>query len=424
MKQERTTTEETPKNLRLRGRVYHVEAMIDGEDIRVTTKCTDLREAIKVRDKIIARKMAEATERRAEGPPRDTDFDDAASIYFKDNKDALRAQDEAERVIARVIELIGPHTMCSQITAGVLFRIRAYLLSLPPNENKRGQPRKNEVGLAPKTINKYLEMIIRILNHLEAALPTELPHKPDPARDDIYLPTTGRGRYLSEIDEHLLLEECDQDTRDCIEFDLETGLRAAELVGATWEMVDVIEESITVPIKARGLDPVYHTVFLSPKALAILDRRRGRSQHENIFTFEAGLTYWKDGELIRKGTHIAATYSLLQRKYQDAVDDAGLSDLILHDLRRTAARRIFFEGGIELAQAFLGHRDRQTTEDYLCLTPADTKAAIRHRAKQQEERMALVKSAARRKPTGDPRVARIRAELDRRARQAKDRRVS
>lgn len=425
MKKDGKITQEMMKNLRLRGRFWHVEIMVDGEPLRRTTKHTRLEDAIRVKEAIKLRMLEQAAARREEGPPVDTDFDDAASIYWNDMKDTLRADDEAERVLAEAVTLVGPGTMCSDVTAGLMYRIRTRLINKPQLEKKRGRPRRDPNGkLAPKTVNKCLEMILRVINHAESALPATFPHKPDPEKDKIFLDTTGRGRYLTEIDEHLLLEQCDQDTRDLIEFDLETGLRAGELVGATWDMLDVVEESITVPVKAKGLDPQYHTVYLSEQALAILDSRRGRSQAEHIFTFEAGLTYWRRGDLVAKGTLIAATYTQLQRRFQNAVEAAGLSDFVLHDLRRTAARRIFFEAGIEMAQAFLGHKDRKTTEDYLSLTAEDVKAAIRHRTVQQKERHALVKAAAADKavPIGDKRVARIRAEFDRRARLAEARR--
>lgn len=424
MKDEKIT-KEMMRNLRLRGRFWHVEIRVDGEPLRETTKCTRLEDAIRVKEKIRQRMLDDAAARRAEGPPVDTDFDDAASMYWNDMKDTLRAEDDADRVLAEAVKMVGPATMCSAITAGFMYKIRSCLIKKPPLEKKRGRPRNDPDGLAPKTVNKVLEMIMRVLNHVESALPTTFPHKPDPAEDAIYLETSNRGRYFNEIDEHLLLERCDQDTRDLIEFDLETGLRASELVGLIWEMLDNVEESITVPVKAKGLDPRYHTVYLSEKALEILDRRRRRSQHAHVFTFEAGLTYWRNGELVRKGSPIAATYNLLQRRFQAAVEAAGLSDFILHDLRRTAARRIFFSDGIEMAQAFLGHTDGKTTEDYLSLTAEDAKAAIRHRAAQQEKRHALVKAAAGRKaiPGEDKRVGRIRAELARRARVAETRRA-
>jgi len=421
-------------NVTLRGRFYHAEIMVDGKRRRYSTKCTNKADAMRSAQAEKRRMLDAAAARREEGDE-DTNFDDAANEYWKANRLLLRdsgersSKAETRRVLRRTVRAVDPATMCSSMDMGFFIDLRTKLMEEPPPPpGKRGRRRKRAQGLMPKTVNNILEMGLRVLNFAETKLGMKFPNKPLPsATDSLFLPVEGRGIYLKDSDEEMLKRSCEQDLKDAIEFDLETGLRASELVGVRWDQIDVIEESMTVPVKAKGLDARLHTVFLTPKALEILDRRRGLHD-EYVFTVRAPTARWRDGVFIEAGTHIRMTYVMLERRFAHAVTSSGLSDLVLHDLRRTAARRIWWDEGLEVAQAFLGHRDRSTTLEYLALEEADLKAATRHRAKQQERRraeIAMAVAAGRKIPDfDDKRIARIRAELGRRERTAKVRRAA
>ncbi|UGX89926.1 hypothetical protein G6321_00003260 (plasmid) [Bradyrhizobium barranii subsp. barranii] len=104
---------------------------------------------------------------------------------------------------------------------------------------------------------------------------------------------------------------------------------------------------------------------------------------------------------------------------------AGIEDFGFHDLRRTAARRLWLDVNLEIAAAFLDHKDTKTTLRNLGLTEADNKAAQRHRAIREARRRAEVDKAIRSGlPTpefGDKRIARSHTRnRDQRVRMARD----
>lgn len=243
-----------------------------------------------------------------------------------------------------------------------------------------------------------------------------LPDRPLPPHD-LFLDETPRSRYLREgPEQERLLEHCGQDLADVIEFDIETGLRWNELAGLTWDDVDPLEESIRAYVKGKGHDPIPHTVFLSERALLILDRRRERAaQSEFVFTTTAEINY-AHGELdVEKGAQVPWTYNRMHRQFSVALEDSKIADFGFHDLRRTAARRLWWDSNLEIAQAFLGHKDPKTTLKYLGITKEDEKAAQHVRARKQRERRELVEAAIRKGlPTpeiiDDKRVERIRAQ--------------
>ena len=413
MKQEKRV-----ENVTLKGRIWHAEIMVNGKRERFSTKKTNKADAMRVA-RVRKREMLDDAAAAIEKGDSDTDFDDAASILWNAIKDKIRTKSETERVIKRAVELVGPRTMCGDIDTAFMWKVRSALLVAPPLVSKKGRPRTRLKGYMPKTVNKYTEITLRILTTAEKALNTTFPNKP--AAEDVLLPVRGRSRYLKDTEEYLLAQKSDPDLLDLWKFDLETGLRANELIGLKWDETDSIEESLTVLVKSTGLHPRSHTVFLSDEALEILDRRRRLGQQEHVFTFPAQRTYRDaDGFLIEAGTRIPAKYDNVQKRLAQAVKDAGLSNTILHDMRRTAARRIWWEAGLEVAAAFLGHTDVATTLAYLGLTESDTKAAIVHRSKRQRQRRAEVEMAASAGKNvvslgdkfADKRIERILAELE------------
>jgi integrase len=70
----------------------------------------------------------------------------------------------------------------------------------------------------------------------------------------------------------------------------------------------------------------------------------------------------------------------------EARTKAGITDLIIHDFRRTAARRIYFAKDLYAAQVFLGHRDLKTNQDYIGLGQKDLGPVINRRSQRAGRR--------------------------------------
>ncbi|MET4476743.1 tyrosine-type recombinase/integrase [Bradyrhizobium sp. F1.13.3] len=410
--------------------------------MRGSTKCVDIAEAAILVQRIKTRMLREAAERREAGAPVDATFDAIADACWQAIKSTLRTSGERpsmrarRREFLRVVLAFGPETMGSRMDYRKFVEVRDRLLTEPAPARKRGRPRKSGgKGMMPKSINNLLRVACRILTFGATRMGLSLPDRPLPPYTDLLLVVTPRSRYLREgSEQQRLLALLDPDLADVIRFALETGLRWNELAGLAWDDVDVVEESVTVYLKGKGHDPIPHTTFLSETALQILDRRRAKAQSQYVFTTKAEAETRCDDIVYPAGVEVPWTYNRMHRQLAPALREAGIEDFGFHDLRRTAARRLWLDSNIEVAAAFLGHRDTKTTLAYLGLTPSDVHAAQRQRALQQARRQAEIRKAideGRPVPElEDKRIARIKAQFvhdeklaeARKARRAQERR--
>jgi len=413
----------TAMNVALKGRYYHMDIMVDGERYRKSTKCTDLAEACRMAQAKKEKMLKAAAARRDAGVPVDAPLDTIAHACWKSLKPTLRTTGERSsmrarrREFRRVVTAFGPGLMASQMDYDKFIEVRDRLLEEPAPASKRGRPRKNKKGnMSPKSVNNLLKIALRLLNFGATRMGLALPNRPLPPYQDLLLAETQRSRYLREgPEQQRLLARCDDDLADLVLFALETGMRWNEIASLDWDFVDPVEESICVHVKGRGHDPIPHTIFLSKAALEVLDRRRARAQSEFVFTTKAENDCRFDEIFYPKGSEVPFTYNRMRRRFSVALHLAGIEDFTFHDLRRTAARRLWLDSNIEIASAFLGHKDTRTTLRYLGLTEADVKAAQRHRAAQQDRRRAEIRKAL---DAGlpapefdDERVRRIRAQF-------------
>jgi integrase len=72
---------------------------------------------------------------------------------------------------------------------------------------------------------------------------------------------------------------------------------------------------------------------------------------------------------------------------KEAFETADIKKFIVHDLRRTAARREYLRKDICAAMVFLGHLNIDTTADYIGLGPKEL-AEARRRAYEAAARTA------------------------------------
>lgn len=70
----------------------------------------------------------------------------------------------------------------------------------------------------------------------------------------------------------------------------------------------------------------------------------------------------------------------LRRRYQEALDRAGLRRLRFHDLRHTFGTRVIGVADIRRVQEWMGHADIKTTMRYLHYAPRKDDAALVARA--------------------------------------------
>lgn len=157
------------------------------------------------------------------------------------------------------------------------------------------------------------------------------------------LPTSKRGRLLSDVEIDAIVAQAGERLAVAVELAYSTGLRIGDLCRLRW--ADVADGLQTAKTGAR------QAWTMTEGLRGLLDRARalqGRVASLYVLCDRQGRP-WKP-DTLRDG-------------WNRACKRAGVADAHFHDLRAAGATALDASGGD--AQRFLGHRQRQTTEVYL-----------------------------------------------------------
>lgn len=249
---------------------------------------------------------------------------DAFGAYWDEHAKHQRSADFVFHKLEQLSRLLGKDTLITDLTNAKLLDYRA---------KRRGE------GLAANTVNRDLAILKAALNHARQmhGKPTaELAWKRLRADEPPH-----RIRFLSHKEYTALLAACDADLARAVTFAVATGLRKANVVGLTWNQVDLARGAIVVPVKGGKL----HTVKMTPQLRAMLGRTR-----------------------LRKGRVFDTTN--FRKRWEKAVKDAGLDDFRFHDLRHTFASWARMAGAdiADICDA-LGHSSTAVTMRYAHIEP-------------------------------------------------------
>lgn len=155
---------------------------------------------------------------------------------------------------------------------------------------------------------------------------------------------TKRVRWITLYEEAGLLLASPAWLQNIILFALDSGLRRSEILGLTWENVNMEKKYITV-IKSKNGQ--LRSVPMTEKVFDILSHFPYRSG--NVFVFE--------------GAPISVNQ--LEYEFQKAIKKADIKDLHFHDLRHTCATRMV-QRGVDLysVSVILGHTSMEMTRRY------------------------------------------------------------
>jgi integrase len=141
---------------------------------------------------------------------------------------------------------------------------------------------------------------------------------------------------------------------------MNTGLRRGELLGLTWESVDLQRRQLTVEAHTAKSGRVRH-VPLNAEALAVLTRWKSQGSGS--------------GPVFPGGSGKGLTHT--KRSWEGLLERAELSDFRFHDLRHHFASRLAMSGvDLYTVKELLGHSDFGLTSRYAHLTPEHNLAAV------------------------------------------------
>jgi integrase len=223
------------------------------------------------------------------------------------------------------------------------------------------QYRASRLGekVGPATINREMATLKHALSK---AVEWKLLRKT--AREELtaikkYQEPDGRLRYLSgEAEAERLLQACEPWLKPLVLTAIHTGMRKGELLGLTWDCVDMTHGFIrlkqTKNGKARAL-PFNETLW------SLFSGLRTRQDVPWVFHDVAG-NRWND----------------IRHPFDAACEGAGLTDFHFHDLRHTFASWLMMRG-VPLATVsnLLGHTSPTMTLRYAHLSPKHLTSAVR-----------------------------------------------
>lgn len=255
---------------------------------------------------------------------------------------------------------IGDRTL-ADVTSSVITEYRDKLLT---GETKRGTIR------SPATVNRYMAA----LSHCFTVAVNEWEWMEDSPMRKVKKPTEPRGRVrflsddetvsgkLVEGERTRLLKACQKSSNPylypVVVLALSTGMRQGEIMGLTWDAVDLHQGRITLTETKNG---EIRVVPLVGKALELL-----KSHPRRI-----------DTPLLFPGKVKKFSPMDLRAPWLEALKAAQIDDFRFHDLRHSAASYLAMNGAslAEIAEV-LGHKTLQMVKRYSHLSEAHTAGVV------------------------------------------------
>jgi len=251
---------------------------------------------------------------------------------------------------------IGAYTL-ADITPSL---IAEYRDKLAGGETVRGTQR------SPATVNRYLAA----LSHALTIAVTEWEWLDDSPMRKVRKPTESRGRvrFLTDGERPQLLKACKESGNPylypVVVLALSTGMRQGEIMGLTWDNVDLI--------KGRAI--LHETKNGERRAVAI-------AGHALELLKEMGKIRRIDSKLLFPAKEIAPQKPQkpmdLRTPWETALKKAEIIDFKFHDLRHSAASYLAMNGAslAEIAEV-LGHKTLQMVKRYAHLSEGHTARVV------------------------------------------------
>jgi len=207
---------------------------------------------------------------------------------------------------------------------------------------------KKAAESSPSTANRYLALIRSILRR--AAYEWQIIEKPPFVR--LYPEAKRRVRWLTPEQAATLLDELPQHHLQPVLFALSTGLRQSNVLGLTWQQIDLKRRTAWLfGDQVKNGEDLH--ISLNDTAIAVLYARRW-IHNTHVFTYQ--------GKPIKR---------LTTRAWYKALDRAGIENFRWHDLRHTWASWLVQQGvPLYAVQEMGGWKSAVMVRRYAHLSPA------------------------------------------------------
>lgn len=167
-----------------------------------------------------------------------------------------------------------------------------------------------------------------------------------------------RLRFLAVEESEKLLSCCDKHLRQIVTFALHTGCRRGEVLGLTWDQVDLKHGFILLDVTKSG-------------------KRREIPINVTVRAMLQGIVRRIDSPHVFVNPETGKRYQDVKRSFGTACRRAGLKDFHFHDLRHTFASQLVMNGvDITTVSRLLGHNSLTMTLRYAHLAPNHLQNAV------------------------------------------------
>ena len=334
-------------NIRLRGKFYHYDFMIDGKRYKGSTKTSDKKLAEHIADTI----KADLLRKKHDLPSNiKYQFKDVWDIYIKSQSYCFKTE-ESKINSAKHFLPVFQNMPLDSITADKIenYRLNRKLeiTSLEKNSGKR------EAEISFRSVNIEIAAISHFFNY---CIKKGYIDK-NPCAGIKKLNELSRLKTLSDEDIGKLINGATNKlTKDLISFLIYTGCRKGEALNLKWNDVDL--KNGVIAIKATKTRYDRHIPISVPLEAVLTDIERNQ---DCLYVFNIN----------------GAKIGNFRRSFKTACRNAGLKDLRIHDLRHVFASKMVMNGtSLYITGELLGHRTTQMTKRYSHLVPDTLKKAV------------------------------------------------
>jgi len=247
--------------------------------------------------------------------------------YLKERASKMKSERQETQRARRIIEIFGDCNL-SAVTPAMIADWRDELAKT----------------LSPQTVLAYLAVLGRFYRSasVDFGIPLPLGNPVESVRKPVV--KNERDRILSADEEKALFvalaKSRGKHLESVVRIALETAMRRGEILGLTWENIDLKRQLAFLPVTKNG---DARTVPLSSSAVAVLK----------------ALPRPLDGGCVFKTSLTAITEG-----FQRAVERAGIADFRFHDLRHCAVSRLAGKLSMHELAKVAGHRSPRSVMRY------------------------------------------------------------
>ena len=321
---------------------YWYKFASDGKNVYGSTGATDF----KVAQQVYITERNKYIQRKASGKLAPLKLRDLLATYLKDyarvNKSSF-ARDES--VVEHLNGFFG-EKQAADITPRDLERYKATRReTVHAGKTISGATVNRELAILKTAFNKAIEWGLLETNPVEKV-------KFFSERD------RARIRYLSADEKTKLLAAVTPELRRFIIIALKTGMRFGEILALKWKDIDANANQLVIRKSKSGR---MRFVPLHPDVSEALDAMPRRGDH--IFSDAKGGRYSRS--------------CWIRTQFETALEQAGIQDFHIHDLRHTFASELVMKGAdLKTVSELLGHGSTRMTERYSHLSPHHKSLAV------------------------------------------------